>query len=636
MSQSRFQRLVCISPLLIIGACGHLDSSKRGDEKTSTLANSRLPASQRVGTLGGGWDTNKEEWRGDCATGTIGYEGAQEASIKFDRAMSEKETASALGFSLDARARYGVYEGDLAADFARDSSSSAFSESATYSAMYMFKNAKLRNGTLSPVGKTASERGPEDFAKTCGHEYVDQLQLGARLLVNIKMNFSSKAEKQNFSANIGLRGPAFSVRAKIKQASESMSRSASVSVRLFQQGGNISRLTTALSGLNVPLDIDDKDKTASALLVCSMDRLDACLNVIDGAVKYATDTNVTDSFPNQINFSTLDLASPNGPAILGYITAPWTDMAVYPPDPFTAADVKVARKELFEAFEKQLGYANRIDDVLGGPIRLSPDQNLAFDTKKKVIEGNITAIVEAGKSCYVAISECSKNKRDILSNNNPNFLDEEFDVLPKTFAQWCDVSNLPVYRLSMKKTVTELLAVAKLDLNDLGSDPCGAAGKSLADLKKVDLSAKGLTSIQPLAALPKIEWLSLKGNEVDDVSPLAAMTTLSYLDVSYNKFFDVKPIAALTGLRTLRAHGNAIDDSKPVRDLFKPMQQLFLNDSEVCAYARQQALDNSLITAQEFKYYGGLNWAPEYGKAGDLSSGISTWGDCGLAVSQLL
>ena len=133
-----------------------------------------------------------------------------------------------------------------------------------------------------------------------------------------------------------------------------------------------------------------------------------------------------------------------------------------------------------------------------------------------------------------------------------------------------------------------------------------------------------------------MEWLSLKGNEVEDVSSLASMKTLSYLDVSFNKFFDVKPLAALTGLRTLRAHGNAIDDSKAVRDLFKPIQQLFLNDNEVCDHARKLALENNLITEQEFKYYGSINWAPEYVKPGDLSSGIATWGDCDLAASQLL
>jgi hypothetical protein len=631
-------QLLCLSPLVLISlaACGLFQPSHRGQEPSATVASARLPSSDRVGTIGGGWDANMEEWRGPCASGDIGYEGAQEASVKFDRSMSEKETASALGFSLNARARYGVYDGDLAASFAREASSSAFSESATYSALYKFKNAKLKNAALSTVGKTAWERGPESFTKTCGHEYVDQLQLGARFMVNIKMEFSSKAEKQNFSANIGLRGPAFSVRAKLEQASQSLSRSASVSIRLFQQGGNISRITSALTGLDVPINLDDKSQTASAVVVCSMERIDACLKVIDGAVKYATDTKALGSFPDQINFDKLDLTSPSGPAILGYITAPWTDLAVYPPDPFTEANVLSARKQLFDAFEKQLGYANRIDAVLAGPIRLSPAQNVAFDDKKKTIYANIDAIVEAGKTCFVAISKCGESKTDALSNNNPNHLDEDFDVLPTTFAQWCDISNLPVHRLSMKRTVTELLTVAQLDLNSLGADPCGAAGSALVDLKKIDLAGKGLTNIQPIAALPKVAWLSLKGNEIEDIAPLASMTTLSYLDVSFNRFLDVKPLSALSGLRTLRAHGNAIDDSKPVRNLFKPLSQLFLNDAEVCAFSRQQAVDVGVISAQEFQYYTKIDWAPAYAKAGDPSSGITAWGDCDIAVSQLL
>ncbi len=623
-------RLISLSAMVALSTCG----TPLKEEVSSKLADGRVPGTKRLGTLGGGWDVNKEEWRGDCAEGLQGYEGAQEASVKFDRSMSEKETSSSLGFSLDARARYGVYEGDLAAEFARDSSSNSYSESATYSAVYKFKNLKLKSGHLSAIGKAAWERGGEDFVKTCGHEYVDQLQLGARFLVNIKMEFSSKAEKQNFSANIGLRGPAFSVRAKLEEASKSLSRSASVSIRLYQQGGNISRITSALSGLNVPITLGDESQTASAVVVCSIDRLDACLKVIDGAVKYATDTNIPDSFPNQINFNTLDLSSPYGPAILGYVTAPWTDLAVYPPDPFTQAEVKDARKVLFDAFEKQLAYRNRVDAVLAGAIRLSPSQNLDFDEKKKAIYANVEKIVDAGKTCYVNISNCSSAKNAVMAKNNPNYIDEEFDILPQTFAQWCDISKLPVHRLSLKKTVDQMLNFAKLDLNSLGTDPCGTANRVLSESESLDLSNSGINSLAPVASLTKLKHLNVRKNELKSLSEISGLKSLLTVNAAYNQIREVAPLKSLVNLEQVSLQGNKVSDAESLKVLPK-LQIRYLTESDVCERARLHVLEKKAFSVADVDSYRAIDFAPEFKTAFDWESGVIGWSSC-AAIAQLL
>jgi hypothetical protein len=61
-----------------------------------------------------------------------------------------------------------------------------------------------------------------------------------------------------------------------------------------------------------------------------MDRIDACMRVLDSALTYATDTSDALSFPNQIR-PNYDPARPDDPAELAYITKPWSDLAFYPP-----------------------------------------------------------------------------------------------------------------------------------------------------------------------------------------------------------------------------------------------------------------------------------------------------------------
>lgn len=590
--------------------------------------------SSRFGTLGGGWDLDREEWKGECVTGEQAFEGQQEATVRFDKSVSERETASSLGFSLDAKARYGVYEGDIAADFSRSASSNAYSESATYMSVYKFKNAKYKNAVLTAVGEKAYKAGPEQFIKTCGHEFVTQSILGARFMVNIKMEFSSAAEKQNFSANIGLKGPAFSVRAKLEAAKSSLSKSASVSVRIYQQGGNVSRITTGI-GSKIRLDGKNSGGESSAIVTCSMENLNACLEVLDAAVSYATDTSPgVDSFPNQLNFSTLDLSSPNGPATLGYVTAPYSDLAVYPPDPITLADLKDSRESLFRAFERQLSYKTRVEALLAGAVRLSPDQNIYFDKKMKEILANTGKIVDAGKICYSDFDKCSEVAKSTLANYNPNYLDEDFDIQAESFAQWCDISRLPVYQLSTRKTVDALLSFAQLDWNTAGEDPCKQADMVLTKSEFIDLQSKDLTTLEPLAPLRSLKYLNVRKNKLRTLKGIETLKNLRQLNISSNMLKDWDIVNQLENLEEIVTYGNNFSPgSVPARlsNMARPM----LDWKSVCDFAQQEALRRGLVTQSLLDTYILANFIPQFEVPLDTESRLLGWGACKILFETI-
>ena len=57
-----------------------------------------------------------------------------------------------------------------------------------------------------------------------------------------------------------------------------------------------------------------------------------------------------------------------------------------------------------------------------------------------------------------------------------------------------------------------------------------------------------VTSVDPLAGMTKLAWLSLYGNQGSDVGPLQGLTSLHELFLNNNQIVDIAPLAANMGL----------------------------------------------------------------------------------------
>ncbi|MGK5086622.1 leucine-rich repeat domain-containing protein [Bdellovibrionota bacterium FG-2] len=520
-------RLILLSAVAcVLLACGKATGPVGANMQATVSADTYLPApaqkSQAV--LGKGYNTKEERFVGECAIGDIEFAGMQNASIRFDRSLSEKETSDSLGFSVGGRARYGLIEASGAADFAKASAANAYSESTTYAAVYQFKNAKLKYTGLSPQGALAQKS--HNWELTCGHEFVEQIELGAQLYINAKIEFSSKEEKESFNATLNVKGPAFSLGTTLSQASHSFGRTASVSIRVFQVGGNVSQLSSVFSKSAAKVDTKTEEKngkgaSASALLTCGMDQMDSCLEVLDNALEYATSKDDPNAFPAQINFKTLDTSTPNGPAMLKYITKPWSILAIYPPNPMIEEAVKAARKKLSFLFEESLKSSNRSQALLSGKIRLSPKQYRTLLNIDDRNSSNLAKILEASNVCYDDLANCNSAVAQV-SSAIEHFEESQYTILPETFAQYCDNAKLPIHRVSLATTVEALLKVAHEDLSGpITEDLCGAAGQILEERVELSLPSKGVSVLGPIAALPKLQSLNLRDNKISDISKLA-------------------------------------------------------------------------------------------------------------------
>lgn len=555
--------------------------------------------------LGQGYDTEKEEFVGHCASGAVDYAGNQETRVSFDRSLEQSEMQRELGFEIGAKVRYGLFEGSAAAAFASSSSASDYSDVTIYSHTITFKNAKLRypgmESGLTPQGKAAkgAAEGPfvgDKWCSTCGHEFVDQITLGAKLLISISVEFATREDKQSFSAEFAFSGPPVEVEASIKQASRKFGKRASLSVQGYQLGGDVRKLSSIFGG----------NGAGAPIIMASMDNPQAVLDILNAAVQYSS----TD-FPNQVD-PNAELGSPVGPAHLSYITSPWAELGLYSTPGIISDLVKVARRTLSDAFERSAKYQNRLSRILNGPVRLSPRQLEHFQSMQRAVSANLRAIQDAALVAYTDFNLASAKVEETV-NQLTDFTAEEFEVLPESFAQWWDMKDLPGTLIRDKQVLNDIagmyipkfndfkeiedkgLALQRYVQQEVGYLALGApveywvespVFKLFADapIKQISVQS-GIPTIAPLALLNKAEdvsFVGIGGAEANDLSPFSTMKNLRRLDLGEAP---IDSLSALIGLEKLeefsiRNNSRRLSDVTPLAHL-PSLKELIINNSKI-------------------------------------------------------
>jgi Leucine Rich repeats (2 copies) len=572
--------------------------------------------------LGKGYNSKKERFAGECLKQEESvFVGAQSASLRFSRSLEQNELSEALGFSAGGKARYGVVSGSAAANFASEASSNDYSEVTIYSANYRFKNKKLKYTGLSEVGKNAkgfrdnNNFVGEQWELICGHEFVEEITLGASIYISAKIEFANKAAKQSFNASFKIQGPAFEASGEFSRASKSFGSSASITIQAFQLGGDGTRLS-AIFGGNDNL-IDSGGKQVQALVVCSMSNPEPCLQILTSAVDYATNTDDPDAFPNQIK-PDMNVGVPTGPAELSYITSPYSDLALIPPPAIISDGIKAAREELSFEFEKNFAYQNRLRAIKTGKMRLSQRQQKNIEDIEKDVAGNLAIIQTTADICYKDLDNCvsavSEAKQKIKT------IDEEnLEIFPETIAQWYDVKDLPGTKKSIEHTLNVLTEKVKnqvvkfeevedkaakveellLGVKHLDLDSVNSSEKSidlellllLKNLKTLNISTNQIVDLSPLSLFTKLEGLNLSNNQIVDLAPLSVLINLKSLNIGDNKIVDINPLSSLTNLTSLGLLRNQIVDVSPLASLTK-LVGLYLDDNQIVDVSPLASLTN--------------------------------------------
>lgn len=346
-------------------------------------------ATERTGGLGKAYQSEREDFVGQsCVTGKRVPAGLSLGSFDLQYSLSEEATSSQLGISAGGKARFGAVKTSANANFLRNSRASKYSSSAVWISQYSLGSMTLDDPVIAQIAAPLVKSN-ERWAATCGDEYVSEVIYGARLFFSVRVDFASDEQKRAFDASFSLAGPMYSATASLRQASETLSSGAVVTIAGLQMGGDASKLTQvfgAAGGENVTR--------------CSMGNFENCAAILDNAISYAT--NTTTGFPSQL---AIDLPHIQRSA-LEYRTSPYSAVGHFPNDyPGLDEIVASSRKQLHHMFEEQFELFTQIDGLLS-LNGLPGDQRRKVQQQRDLTWSNLSSILAASEICYNTPPQC--------------------------------------------------------------------------------------------------------------------------------------------------------------------------------------------------------------------------------------
>ncbi|MGM1049200.1 MAG: leucine-rich repeat domain-containing protein [Bacillota bacterium] len=104
--------------------------------------------------------------------------------------------------------------------------------------------------------------------------------------------------------------------------------------------------------------------------------------------------------------------------------------------------------------------------------------------------------------------------------------------------------------------------------------------KDMKSLTLVDLSNRGIKSIQGLQYASNLTHLDLSNNEIDDIMPLKPLTKIRELDISGNQIASIQDLSAMTDIGMLIVNRNQISSIDVIKQ-FGRLHTFEANDNQI-------------------------------------------------------
>ncbi len=527
--------------------------------------------------------------------------GEARSSFSFQESLSEEKLQSELGFDAGTRMSFGLAGFSVAAGFVKASMSTDLSIGAAWESDYLFPTRSLQVTLedLNATGRSALERGR--WNETCGDRFVKELSSGGKLFFSVTIDFRSKEEKSAFQTRFSVSGGLFEASAALRLASRSFHRNTKVTVRGYQVGGDVSRITQLF-----PQTPDGR----AGFIECQLGSFEKCAKVIESAVEYATD--VERGFPSQLRPG----AKP-GPAILSFRTAPYSAIGIYP-NRYPEIDdaTRLARKRVGDAFREQYRNAVTVDRLLAAR-NLGEKQKPLQEARAK-IDSNIGLLLNLAEICYTTPASCWKAVYPEPGRSALTL--EPFDqslLVPPGFLELCRKAGQSTL---IANTVNKLRIALKS--TDPASD-CDSLERKLGDARRLEITGTGALSdeldLRLLSPFRQLEHLRLRGSRIVDVSLIADLEALKTLDLSNNHIVEPDSLGVLPDLTTLNLGLNHVRTLNGL-DRLSRLRELSVHQNELASLSgfgfipalqtidlRQNPLRRSELEALKKRYPSTLN-----------------------------
>ncbi|ETT66801.1 stalk domain-containing protein [Paenibacillus sp. FSL H8-0457] len=104
--------------------------------------------------------------------------------------------------------------------------------------------------------------------------------------------------------------------------------------------------------------------------------------------------------------------------------------------------------------------------------------------------------------------------------------------------------------------------------------------KDMESLTLLDLSRRGIKSIQGLQYASNVTYLDLSDNEIDDITPLMPLTKIRELDIADNQIASIEDLSDMTDLEMLIVNRNQISSIDVIKQLGR-LHTFEANDNQI-------------------------------------------------------
>ncbi len=187
-----------------------------------------------------------------------------------------------LNGNVDVDISFPVIRVDAGGHIAKEMAATEFSSTYTFQASLtpkkrVLKPVDINTGfTLTEAGDTLAREYQSKLMKLAGDSFVTEIEYGAQLLINMKIEYLSEQNKSDIGGYLGVSYGAgslgISVDGKLNYIDEELKRSVRITVRALQKGGDPKQLLSVIP---------------NNIISCSLDNYEPCFNMFEQVVNYA-------------------------------------------------------------------------------------------------------------------------------------------------------------------------------------------------------------------------------------------------------------------------------------------------------------------------------------------------------------
>lgn len=217
--------------------------------------------------------------------------------ITLNNRVSDKQLKDELNLSVKGKGGWGTFSASASANFVRKTQDDRYSRNFTYLQDFGWSSdfdvSDFGEDNLTLVAQKSHKAGRDKFLNFCGDSYVNRAYAGALLAVNVKVEFASHKDQQDFDAKVGAGFSFGSFTSSIKGNKLNQSMDATIVFEALQLGGNAAELSSLFQ----------KSQDGDFYIAkCNFKDLDSCNKIITGILNYAQQlpSQVTDNQGNPI------------------------------------------------------------------------------------------------------------------------------------------------------------------------------------------------------------------------------------------------------------------------------------------------------------------------------------------------